>query len=183
MTAWSSWSEQPSAVGSSTLIVFAGLPGVGKTIISGALAREIAAVYLRIDSIEQTLRESAALVQPINDAGYRVAYALAENNLRMGRTVVADCVNPILITRKAWRDVADRARARIFEIELQCSDVKEHRRRVESRSSDIQGLVLPTWNDVLTREYQPWDRKHLEIDTATNTPNEALARIRRMLQG
>ncbi len=38
--------------------------------------------------------------------GYIVAYRLAEHNLRLGLAVVADSVNPIEITREAWRAVA-----------------------------------------------------------------------------
>ena len=40
------------------LIVFSGLPGVGKTGIARELARTIGAVHLRIDSIEQALRRA-----------------------------------------------------------------------------------------------------------------------------
>jgi len=82
------------------LIVFGGLPGVGKTAIARELARRIAAVYLRIDSIEQAIRASGVASQTMNDAGYRVAYAVAEDNLRTGRTVVADSVNPLTLTRR-----------------------------------------------------------------------------------
>jgi predicted kinase len=42
------------------LIVFAGLPASGKSSIARALAQEIGAVWLRIDSIEQAIRESGA---------------------------------------------------------------------------------------------------------------------------
>jgi predicted kinase len=77
------------------LIVFSGLPGTGKTSIATLLARETGAVYLRIDSIEQAMRDSGAVRQCLDDAGYRVAYAVAEDNLRIGRTVIADSVNPI----------------------------------------------------------------------------------------
>ena len=55
------------------LIIFAGLPGTGKTTIARELARQIGAVHLRIDSVEQAIRDSGLLSQPINDAGYRVA--------------------------------------------------------------------------------------------------------------
>lgn len=157
-----------------TLIVFSGLPGAGKTAIAGELARELGAVYLRIDSIEQAIRSSGMLDKPIDDAGYRVAYVLAEDNLRMGRTVVADCVNPLQITRDAWMGTADRANARPVEVEVICSDPQQHRRRVENRVSDITGLKLPTWDEVISREYEPWQRKHIVIDTACRTVSDSL---------
>jgi len=164
------------------LIVLSGLPGVGKSSIARELAREIGATYLRIDSIEQALRDSGALIQPMKDAGYRAAYSMAEDNLRLGCSVVADCVNPVSITRNAWREVAARAEVRIIEIEIRCSDAAEHRRRVESRTVDVPGLVAPTWEEVSAREYHSWDRDHLEIDTASETLEEILRSIRQILQ-
>jgi predicted kinase len=174
--------KHPSADRPAKLIVTGGLPGVGKSSLARELAREIDAVYLRIDSIEQALRDSVAQMQPMNDAGYRVAYAMAEDNLALGLTVVADCVNPISITRDAWRDVAVRARVRILDIEVLCSDMAEHRRRVETRTPDIEGLVLPTWEEVLARKYDLWNREHLVLDSATCTLEENIATILGALQ-
>jgi predicted kinase len=84
------------------LIIFGGLPATGKTAIAQELARQIGAVYLRIDSIEQGIRDSGVVSQALNDAGYRIGYAVAEDNLRLGRTVIADSVNPLRLTRDAW---------------------------------------------------------------------------------
>lgn len=147
-----------------TLIIFSGLSATGKTTIARELARQLGATYLRADSIEQVLRESEAVTQPINELGYCVAYALAEENLRLGNTVVADSVNPLAITRDAWVSVAHRAQVRPVEIEIQCSDAIQHRRRVEERTTDIPGLSLPTWDDVTSREYHPWYREHIVLD-------------------
>jgi predicted kinase len=148
---------------SAMLVVLGGLPGVGKTTIARELAGAIAAVHLRVDSIEQALRHAGWNVQ---GEGYAVAYAIAEDNLRLGRTVVADCVNPWPLTRAAWQAVAHRAGVRLIDVEVVCSDVDEHKRRVESRASDIVGHRLPTWVEVVERDYRPWESDRLVVDTA-----------------
>ena len=160
------------------LIIFGGLPGVGKTAIAAELARLTGALHIRIDSIEQAIRASGVVSQPIDDVGYRVAYAVAEDNLRIGRTVIADSVNPLHLTRQAWAAVANRARVKAIEIEVTCSDGNEHRRRVETRTSDIPGLKLPAWGEVIGREYHRWDGEHLVIDTADRTIEQNVAAIR-----
>ena len=156
-----------------TLIVFGGLPGTGKTTLSRALARTQRATYLRIDTIEQAIRGQA--LPPT--AGYDAAMALAALNLSLGATVIADAVNPLEMVRQAWRTIAAEAGALLVEIELVCRDAAKHRHRVETRVSDIAGLVLPSWNDVLQRQYEPWPAPHLVIDTCHTAADAALASI------
>jgi predicted kinase len=148
------------------LIVFAGLPGTGKSSIARRLASIAGAVWLRIDSIEQAIRESGAVPGSLDDAGYRAAYAVAEDNLRLGRDVIGDSVNPWMLTRNAWRDAGLRAGAQVVEAEIICTDIEEHRRRVESRTSETPGPILPDWQAAIGRDYQPWDRDRLIVDTA-----------------
>jgi predicted kinase len=145
------------------LIVLSGLPGVGKSTIARELARATGAVHVRIDSIEQVLRNAGWQVA---GEGYSVACAVAEDNLRLGRVVIADCVNPWPLTRTEWRATAERAGIGVLEVEIVCSDRDEHRRRVESRVGDIAGHRLPTWQEVIERDYHAWDRQRLVLDTA-----------------
>jgi predicted kinase len=161
-----------------TLIIFGGLPATGKTTIARNLAQQLGATYLRIDTIEQALRDAAPVSLEINEEGYRIAYAVAEDNLRLGRTVISDSVNPIRLTRDTWIDVAHRAQARAVEVEVICSNPQLHRQRVETRSVDIRSLKLPTWEQLASREYDPWDREHIVIDTAGRTAAESVEELR-----
>jgi predicted kinase len=156
------------------LIILSGLPGTGKTTIARLLAHELAAVYLRIDSIEQSMRAAGWAVE---GQGYSVAYAVAEDNLRLGRIVVADCVNPWPLTRSEWRAVADRTGVPALDVEIVCSDAGEHRRRVETRATDITGHRLPTWQEVVERDYRAWDGERIVIDTARQCVEESIRTI------
>ncbi len=148
------------------LIVLGGLPATGKTVIARGVARDLTAVHLRVDTIEEALRKAG--VTDVVDHGYRVAYALAVDNLRLGHWVIADAVNPLALTRDAWRTVGEAGDARVVEIEVVCSDARLHERRVAERAPDIAGQVLPTWREVLDRHYEPWEpAPALRIDTAT----------------
>jgi predicted kinase len=160
------------------LIVFAGLPAVGKSTIARALAQALGAVWLRVDTIEHAIARPST---DVADAGYRAAYALASDNLRLGLTVVADSVNPLTVTREAWREVARQAGVGHLDVEVICSDASLHRRRVETRPADIPGHVHPTWLEVTEREYHPWDRERLLIDTARQDVSAAVATIRQAL--
>lgn len=159
------------------LIVFSGLPGTGKTTIASTLATRIRAVYLRIDTIEQAIRDSAALAQDVGRSGYRVANELALSNLSFGNTVIVDCVNPVIESRKAWSDIATRAGAPLANIQVICSDKHEHQRRVATRTSDIPGLTPPTWQSVQDHEYEAWESAPFNIDTAVTSPEQAVAMI------
>lgn len=163
------------------LIAFGGLPGTGKTTVAQTLARRLAAVYLRIDTLEQAFIASGGGQADIGAAGYLAAYAVAGDNLRLGLTVVADSVNSLHITRSAWTNVAFDAGVQIFEIELVCSDDAMHRQRVEGRKADIPGFQLPTWKGVLERQYEPWESVHLVVDTAKVSVEQAVEAIMQRL--
>jgi predicted kinase len=160
------------------LIEFGGLPGTGKSTLSREVARRLGAIWLRVDVIEAALvRSGLAKFETIGPAGYTVARDVAESNLALGRIVVVDAVNPVEEARTVWSDLSARCSAPLRVVEVICSDVTRHRQRVESRTPDIDGHVVPSWQDVLDRKYEPWYEPRLTVDTAFEGAADCVRRV------
>ena len=168
------------SITSPLLYIFAGLPGSGKSTIAKEFAAQAGAVYLRIDTIEQALRDICRV--RVEGEGYRLAYRVAADNLRTGNSVVADSCNPITLTREEWQSVAVQEGASFTNIEVVCSDPAEHRRRVEERDVDVDGLSLPTWQQVMDREYHAWSVERIVVDTAGKGVEECVDELLNRIQ-
>jgi predicted kinase len=152
-----------NAVGQ-TLYIFSGLPGSGKTTLAQLVAQRLRSAYLRIDTIEQGLRDLCSV--DVQGEGYRLAYRIAADNLRLGVSVIADSCNPLELTRREWEQVAREAGTRHLNIEVICSDILEHRRRVDTREPDIAGMKLPRWDEMESRAFDPWTVDRIVVDTS-----------------
>lgn len=168
------------------LTVVGGLPAVGKTAVCREILRLRAEAqppvrlptWLRIDSIEQALRNSGEMLPGApGGAGYYAAAAIARDVLTAGGDVLVECVNPLPITRRLWEETASSLGRRFLAVELVCSDKVEHRRRAQQRVSDIEGLELPGWSAIERRDYAPWPEAGLRLDTAGLTAIEAARAI------
>jgi len=155
-----------------TLYIFSGLPASGKTTLSQLMARRLCISYVRVDTIEQALRDLYSV--DVQDEGYALSYRIASDILRVGGSVVVDSCNPIEITRRKWEQVALEAGARYVNIEVICSNENEHHKRVETRLSTITGLNLPTWSEVQNREYHIWMAERIVVDTSGISESECI---------
>ena len=154
------------------LYIFSGLPGSGKSTLAQELVKATGFIYLRIDTVEQGLRDLCNF--KVEGEGYRLSYRIAKDNLKLGISVIADSCNPIELTRREWNEVAVQSNATCINIEVICSNASEHKERIEKREPGIEHLVLPSWEDVKNREYDSWDTDRLLIDTAGKSINESV---------
>lgn len=157
------------------LFIFSGLPATGKSTLSKLIAKKFDAVYLRIDTVEQALRDLCNF--NVQGEGYRLSYRIASDNLNLKHNVVSDSCNSIDLTRQEWEDVAMNSESIFVNIEVICSDKKEHKKRVETRVNDMKGLRLPTWEEVESREYDSWKSKRIIIDTANKSIDESFIEL------
>ena len=157
------------------LYIFSGPPGSGKSTLAQRLATRLGCIYLRIDTIEQSLQDLCSI--SVEGEGYQLSYRIAADNLKIGISVVADSCNPIELTRKEWEDVARNNEATPINIEICCTDKTEHRSRVETRTSGVHGLRLPTWPEVEQRQYHKWTKDRIVTDTSGKTIDESLDQL------
>ena len=162
---------------SQKLVVMSGLPGSGKSTVAEGLSRHFSMPVFSVDPIEAAMWRGGLPRDQTGIAAYEVAVALADEQLRLGHSVIVDAVNPVEAPRAAWRELAARHRAQLKIIECVCADETIHRRRVEARRRNIEGMPELRWERVLERraEYEPWCDVRLVLDTSTQPPDRLLA--------
>jgi hypothetical protein len=79
-------------------------------------------------------------------------------------------------------NVARGAGVPVIEIEIVCSNLDAHRQRIETRTSDLLGFRLPTWQQVVAHDYRPWHRDRMIVDTAGVTVADAVNLVRDALR-
>jgi predicted kinase len=162
------------------LVYVSGLPATGKSTICREVVAALSCPYVRVDTVETAITRAEGRYETSNGwvapPGYLVAYDVAAEQLRNGLDVVAEAVNATSEARQGWCEAADRARARLLDVEVVCSDRDEHRRRAEQRSVDVPGLEMPSWQEITARVYEEWTRDRVVVDTAS--PGQAAELIR-----
>lgn len=156
------------------LIVVAGLPGSGKSTLSEAIAKHLGIPVFSVDPIESAVIGSGfAQSFETGLAAYKVAAALAHEQLKLGISVIIDAVSPVVEARHMWQKLTNDHNASLIIIECINSDIELHQQRIEARVRNIQDIPEVTWKDVEKRrlEYLAWTEPRLTIDTAENLEN------------
>ena len=132
-----------------------GLQGTGKTTLAEALGSAIDAVVFSRDPLMDVLfaggvpaeSDDSAGVKGVGQIGYELQTALLREQLRMGRSVVLECVVGWEV-RAEWKRVALAQGARFWLVDTVCSDVEVHRRRFVERGTVQRGDWVLAWETV-----------------------------------
>ena len=177
------------AIGNLQLIVFAGLPGTGKSSLAEAAGRALAIPVFAKDWLEAVLvrcqlQPTTAAGPGLGFAGYELLTTLAERQLRLGQSVILDSVASTQTIRAQWQDLAARHGAAWRVIECICTDERAHRSRLNGRVRGIPDWHELTWADVesVAAYYAPWHEPRLVLDAAQPLSDNAAAVLRYLAQ-
>jgi predicted kinase len=150
------------------LIILSGLPGTGKSIFAEKLAHDLQIPIFSVDPVESAIIKSGFKKSfKTGLSAYLVAEALANEQLKLGISVIIDAVNGVKEAWAMWEELAKKNNTKLVVIECICSDKKIHQRRIEKRVRNLHGIPEVKWEDVENRgkEYLPWGKPHLVLDT------------------
>ena len=151
------------------LIIFAGLPGTGKSTLAEEAATLLHCPLFAKDQLEAALWRSG--IGADADSGWaagELLTTLATEQLRRGQSAILDSVATFERMRERWRVLAREHGAQLRIVECLCSDEALHRARLATRQRGIPGWPELTWDDVLTvrARYAPWSDPRLILDAA-----------------
>ncbi len=182
-TAYLEWGRPPAGQaveptgGALTFVLMKGPPGSGKSTIARELGRRLGWPVIDKDAVRDLLPDE------LGGVSYEAMLALAERQLAIGLSVIAD--SPLGYGRAytTARRIAAETEARMFVIECACSDAAEWQGRIERRSgSGLAAHHATDWAKVeafyertAVDPYQV-DVPHLMVDT-TAPLEQSLRRI------
>jgi predicted kinase len=150
-----------------TLILFAGMPGSGKTTLCHLLAQELRIPVFSKDRVQLVLQQRGLVKENTGD-GYFVILSQAEEHLNLGMSIILDATFPLHHLRIVASDIAKQRGAHFKAIYCSCSDDRVWRERMEKRSLAADpDWNMATWADVLRMRtyYEPWGDNALAIDS------------------
>jgi predicted kinase len=163
------------------LVVMSGLPGSGKSAIAEQLAQRLQLPILSVDPIESAmLKTGIERSFETGLAAYLVAEALADEQLKLGNSVVIDAVNAEEEGKNVWRGLAKKHGLALTVLLVIVSDRALHQQRIESRVRGLHGFSEVAWEMVEAREqvFTAWQESALMLDSS----RELAANVEEALQ-
>jgi predicted kinase len=143
-----------------TLVIFSGLPGVGKSTLANKLARKLRWPLLKIDDVIGQVPENPGI--EFWDSKVNVLLDVLNTQLELGLDVIVDSVF-MNMDRQHAQEMARKYQVRFLPIYVFLSDEKVWQERVTKRFNELNDQDVATWERI---QHQREHFAQWEEDTA-----------------
>lgn len=156
--------RRQQAVEPGEVIVVCGLPGVGKSTVSRAIAEAVDGEVLRTDVIRQEIVEDPVYTADEKRRVYEALFDRAHGHLHDGRTVVMDGTYRRRRYRQQARALAAGVGAGFRLVAVECHEPVVERRIAdrENDASEADVAVYRQYRD----SFDPLDAEHVTVDNS-----------------
>ena len=180
------FSKDTTSSSDAQLIVFSGVPGVGKSTLAEQVGARLTIPVFSFDWLLGALTPfGGRTIENPFGVGMELLLTLALRQLRTGQSAILDAPLEDIDDRDRLRSLARRFDAHFKPIVCVCPDLTEHQRRIEQRSRGIPGWHdAGNWANAQARlaKYPSWDDEALVLDT-TEDPARNVTRVIELLRG
>jgi len=158
-----------------------GYPGTGKSTIARLLATSLHSPLLDRDVIRQVAVDMFGNLHSVGQFSYEMLFALAQEQLRLGLSVVVDTPLTYRRTYETCLEIARSYGVPMLVVHCQCPpEVQKH--RLESRKGQVSNFQITSWE-----EWEKWKTRYEDfedhgcvIDTS-HPMDESLAKVMRCI--
>ena len=160
----------------STLVIFSGLPGTGKSTLADRLARELRWPLLRIDDVVGDIPENPGI--EFWDSKVAILLGLAEAQLELGIDVIVDSVF-MNTDRHHAQAIAQKHEARFRPVYTFLSDDRIWEERLTRRHVALNNPAVATWEQVKHQRthFRTWELDTALFVDALDSPEDNYAKV------
>jgi len=164
-----------------TLIVMRGYPGTGKSTIARAISAALHAPLIDRDILRQKAVDIFGNLPHVGRFSYELMFALAEEQLSLGLSVVVDTPLTYRTTYEQAKEIAQTFHAPMLVVHCRCSP-EVQKRRLEGRVGKVSEFQITSWEEWMQWKprFEDFDDEGCIIDTS-NPLDDSLAKVMRTI--
>jgi predicted kinase len=159
-----------------TLVIFSGLPGVGKSTLADKLARQLRWPLLKIDDVIGQVPENPGI--EFWDSKVDILLDLVNTQLQLGLDVIVDSVF-MNMDRQHAQGLARRYQVRFLPVYVFISDEKVWEERVTKRFNEMNDADVATWERIQHQRehFAKWEEDTAIFIDSLHPMEENFARV------